>query len=188
MNKSQLIVGITGTNGAGKGTVVEILQQKDFEHLSVGGYLMEEAIKAGWAENRESQIRMGNKLREKYGTGYIMEQLYEKALKMGNKVVIESIRNEGEVTTLRAKGKFFLLAVNADRELRYERIVKRGGLRDKVSYEEFSKSEDGEMTSTEVNKQNLFRCMELADYTIENVGTMGELRQKVEEMLKIIEK
>jgi len=57
-----------------------------------------------------------------------------------------------------------------------------------VSYEEFSKSEDGEMTSTEVNKQNLFRCMELADYTIENVGTMGELRQKVEEMLKIIEK
>jgi len=107
MNKSQFDRGDNRNEWGGKRNGGRDIAAKDFEHLSVGGYLMEEAIKAGWAENRESQIRMGNKLREKYGTGYIMEQLYEKALKMGNKVVIESIRNEGEVTTLRAKGKFF---------------------------------------------------------------------------------
>ena len=37
-----LIIGITGTNGAGKGTVVEILEQKhNFRHLSVREFLEE---------------------------------------------------------------------------------------------------------------------------------------------------
>lgn len=35
-----LIIGITGTNGAGKGTVVEYLvKEKGFSHYSVSGYL-----------------------------------------------------------------------------------------------------------------------------------------------------
>jgi dephospho-CoA kinase len=139
MNKDQLIVGITGTNGAGKGTVVEILKKKGFDYLSVGGYLLEEVKKSGWIDNRESQIRMANELRTKFGSGYIMEQLYNEAVSMGENVIIESIRNEGEIATLKAKGRFFLLAVNADRALRYKRIVKRGGSKYNVSFEEFYK-------------------------------------------------
>ena len=37
-----MIIGITGTLGAGKGAVVEFLKQKDFKHYSVRNFLIEE--------------------------------------------------------------------------------------------------------------------------------------------------
>lgn len=183
MMEKVLVVGITGTNGAGKGTIVEILKKNGFAHLSVGDYLLEEVKKIGWEECRESQIKMGNELRAKYGPGYIAEQLYEKAKIRGGKVIIESIRTIGEIETLKSKGPFILLGVTAPRELRYQRILDRGGFKDTVSFEEFSRSEDMEMSSTDPNKQNLSRCIELADYQIENEGTIEELQIKVKNII-----
>lgn len=183
MNNDLVILGITGTNGAGKGTVVEILKNNGFSHLSVGEYLMQEVKKVGWEENRESLIKMGNELRAKFGAGIIAEKLYDEAVKIGGKVIIESIRTEGEIETLRNKGKFILLGVTADRKIRYERVILRGGVKDNVDFEEFFRSEDNEMTSTDPNKQNLGRCIELSDYKIENNGTMEELKLRVNNII-----
>ena len=41
----------------------------------------------------------------------------------GQNAVIESLRTEGEIAALRAKGNFLLVAVGADPKLRYERIT-----------------------------------------------------------------
>ena len=40
------------------------------------------------------------------------------------------------------------------------------------------------MTSTDPTKQNLRRCIELADYKIINNGSLEELKEKVEELIK----
>lgn len=183
MENNLEIFGITGTNGAGKGTVVEILKIKGFLHLSVADYLMEEVKKIGWSENRESLIKMGNTLRAQFGPGIIAERLYDKAVKMGGKVIIESIRTEGEINTLKQKGRFVLIGVTADRKIRYERISSRAGIKDGVSFEEFCRSEDNEMVSTDPNKQNLGRCIELSDYVIENNGTLDELENRVNNII-----
>ena len=43
-----IIIGITGTLGAGKGTIVDYLvQEKGFKHYSVRNYLIKEIEKGG---------------------------------------------------------------------------------------------------------------------------------------------
>ncbi|MEI8090902.1 MAG: hypothetical protein WCG98_01220 [bacterium] len=44
------------------------------------------------------------------------------------------------------------------------------------------------MNSDDPNKQNLQACIDLADYVIENNGTIDELRQQVDKIMKQIEK
>ena len=55
------VIGITGTLGAGKGTIVDYLvQHKDFQHLSVRAFLIQEIQKRGMPVNRDSMVIVAN--------------------------------------------------------------------------------------------------------------------------------
>lgn len=183
MGRKKLILGITGTNGAGKGTVVEYLvKQKGFKHFSASGLITEEIIKRKMPVNRDNMILVGNDLRVKNGAGYIAEELIKRASNNKNDSIIESIRILSEVDKLREKGGI-LLAVDADQKLRYKRILLRGGDKDKVSLEQFVAQEKLEMKSNDQNKQNLLACIKETNYLIENNGTFEELNREIEKLL-----
>jgi len=174
-----MIIGITGTLGAGKGTVVGFLKERGFRHFSVRDFLIEEIKKRGLEVNRDSMVLVANDLREKNGSAYIVEELYRRAIKEDGDVVIESVRCVGEVEALKNKDEFVLWAVDADVESRYARIVERGGSTDKVSFQEFVLQEEREMKNKDSNKQNLKDCIDMADVSIRNDWTVEELRGKV---------
>ena len=183
MGRKKLILGITGTNGAGKGTVVEYLvKQKGFKHFSASGLITEEIIKRKMPVNRDNMILVGNDLRVKNGAGYIAEELIKRASNNKNDSIIESIRILSEIDKLREKGGI-LLAVDADQKLRYKRILLRGGDKDKVSLEQFVAQEKLEMKSNDQNKQNLLACIKETNYLIENNGTFEELNREIEKLL-----
>ena len=171
-----IIIGITGTIGAGKGTLVEYLvREKNFVHYSVRSFLIEEISKRNLPVNRDSMVSAANELRKTHTPSYIIDCLYEQAQKSGKNAVIESIRSVGEVESLRKKDNFYLLAIDADPKIRYERIVKRNSETDRISFEEFLQNEQREMTSSDPNKQNLSQCIALADKQLCNNGTVEEL-------------
>src|SRR6185312_1152909 len=149
-----MIIGITGTLGAGKGTVVEYLKTKGFTHYSVRDFLNKEIKKRGLTSNRDTMLEVANDLRAKNGPGYISEQLAGEALKKGGNVVIESIRSIGEAYHLKEHGGL-LWAVDADVRKRYERISKRMSETDKVSFNEFVADEEEEFENTDPSKPNL---------------------------------
>ena len=164
-----MIIGITGTIGAGKGTIVDYLIEKfSFHHYSVRQFLMEEAERRGFPLNRDVYVAIANELREQNTPSYITDQLHQIAIEKGGNAVIESIRTPGEIESLRKKGDFFLLAVDAEPHLRYERIVVRNSETDQISFDTFVANEKREMTSTDPNKQNLSECIKQADYVILN--------------------
>ena len=177
------IVGITGTLGAGKGTIVSYLtKEKGFSHYSVRDFLLQEVKRRGMPENRDSLTSVANDLRKNNSPSYIVDQLYERAKRSGKDTIIESIRTPGEVLSLREKGDFILLAVDAAPHLRYERIKMRNSITDHIDYDTFLANEKREMTSDDPNKQNLKKCIEMADFVIRNDGSLNELYEQLEEV------
>ena len=182
-----IIIGITGTIGAGKGTLVEyLLREKNFVHYSVRGVLIEEITKRNLPTNRDTMVSVANELRKKNSPSYIIDRLFEQAKLSGKNAVIESIRSVGEVESLRKQKGFLLLAVDADPKIRYERIVKRKSETDHVSYNEFIANEQREMTATDPNKQNLNQCIAMADYTLCNNLSVNELYSELERIISKI--
>ncbi len=181
-----MIIGITGTIGAGKGTIVEyLIEKKDFVHFSVRSYLIELIEERNMPINRDSMVVIANELRAKYTPSYVTDQLYYKAKESGKSCVIESIRTPGEIDSLRTKDNFILFAIDATPEKRYERIKLRNSETDNISFDTFVESEHREMNSNDPNKQNLRKCIEMADYTFENNNTIEQLYTEVERVLNI---
>lgn len=182
-----IIIGITGTLGAGKGTIVEYLvENKGFVHFSVRGFITEEILRQGLEVNRDTMVVVANRLRAEHSPSYIIDQLYEKALKSAKNCIIESIRTPGEVESLHEKGNFLLFAVDADPLLRYDRIVMRNSETDQISYSTFIENEKREMQSTNPAKQNIGKCIEMADVIFYNNSTVADLYKKVEAELVLL--
>ena len=181
-----MIIGITGTLGAGKGTVVEYLKQKGFTHYSVRDFLVKEIELRGMEKNRDNMLAVANDLRATHGPHHIAEQLVGHAkanMQVSQNAVIESIRSIGEAEHLQEHGAL-LWAVDAPVELRYERITKRASITDQVSFDKFKADEAAEFANTDASKPNLKALIERADKVFINNGTQEELFAQVEEALQ----
>lgn len=179
-----IIVWITWTLGAGKGTIVDYLVQKKwFQHLSVRAFLIQEIEKRGMPINRDSMVAVANDLRATYSPSYIAEQLYEQAKLSWKNTIIESLRTVGEVESLKDKENFYFFAIDADPKIRYERIALRANESDHVSYEKFLSDEQRERANEDPTKGNIKKCMTMADHLFTNNWTLEELHQQIEEVI-----
>lgn len=181
-----MIIGITGTLAAGKGTIVKFLQKNGFKHLSVRKFIINELKERELKETRDNMVAVANELRIQFGQYYIMEKLIN-SLKKDENAVIESVRNIGEINYLKSQN-CIIFAVDAEIKKRYERAIKRKSSTDNISFEKFVKDEEKEMENKDPNKQNLRRCIELSDYMFINEGTIEELYKKVKGVLNELRK
>ena len=184
-----MIIGVTGTIGAGKGTVTQYLvEQKGFKHVAVSDtFLVGEALKRGLTPDRIVRRDIANEYRAKSPTA-LMEAVYALAvpfIEAGENVVIEPQHTEAEVGFIQSKGGVEF-AVDASLEQRYLRIKKRASAKDLVSYEQFVEEQTHEMTSDDPNKNNLGRAIAKADHLFHNDATEEELYAQIEAVLKDI--
>ena len=181
-----MLLGITGTDGSGKGTVVTYLvRQHGFTHYSARSILIEILSSRGVEPTRANMRLVANEMREKFGNDFVVTQNLER---MGNdkkNVIIESIRTVAEAETLKRHGGI-LLAVDADQKLRYERIHARGSETDKVTFEEFVAHEALEAHDPNPHGMQKTRVMQMADYVITNDSTIQELNKGIESFLEKI--
>jgi dephospho-CoA kinase len=182
-----IIIGVTGKIGSGKEVVSEYLKSKyDFTHYSARNYITAEVLKKNLPVNRQTMISVANEIRASKHPGFIIEELYNMAVVNKKDSVIESIRTLGEIETLKSKGSFYLLGIEVDQKIRYERIVLRNSETDRISFEQFKKDDDLESTSGDPNKQNITACIKKADYVLNNSGTFEELYKQVDESIEKI--
>ncbi|MES2967013.1 MAG: AAA family ATPase [Patescibacteria group bacterium] len=180
-----MIIGITGTDGAGKGTVVDYLvTHHGFTHYSSRDFILEEITRLNLPTDR-SQLRItANNLREQFGNDVIVRKAYEKAAaEHKENVVIESIRALAEVEYLKANGGI-LLAVDADPQVRFARVQGRRSDTDQVTYEQFLAHEELENNDPNPHGMQKAKVMKAADYVIKNSTDKKDLATEVEKFIQ----
>lgn len=177
MNKDIRLVGLTGTNGAGKGEVAAYLTKKGYAYFSLSDVIRDELKQKGEDITRNSLIKMGNYLRQTYGADVLARRVMEK---VEGKAVIDSIRNPMEVRYLKQQKNFVLLAVDAPVEVRFQRVQARGRVESAATLEEFIAKEREEMGEDESGQQ-LQACIRMADIQVINDGSLESLHKKLEE-------
>lgn len=183
-----MIIGVTGTDGGGKGAVVDYLvAQKGFIHCSARELWVEEMGKRGLEISRENMRLTANSLRAQYGNDYLIQEYLRRAHEAGWKdVAIDSLRAIAEVEALKTAGGV-LLAIDADPKLRYARTQSRSAEKP-VSFEEFMAHEALEMNDPDPHGMQKAKVMQMADYTLQNNGTLDELHAQINAVLAKIGK
>ncbi len=177
-----MIIGLTGKNGAGKGEAAEFLVQSGYVYHSLSDSLRDELNARKLEITRDNLTDVGTELRTKHGAGILAERILEK-IPVGENAVVDSVRNPFEVEVLRRRKDFFLLAITAQAEIRFERIRNRGRENDPKTYEDFVKMEAREAQSDDPNAQQLNRTETMTDARIINEGNKEELCEKVREVI-----
>jgi len=175
-----MYIGLTGTNAAGKTTVLKYLVARGYREYSLSDILREELNQENKPITRENLINKGNALRTEFGAGILAERIMKKL--HTDFAVIDSIRNPGEIEALRRLSRFLLLAVDAPVEIRFQRAQARNREENAPNLAAFIEMENREKSCNPLF-QNISACIELADFRIENIAGENALLATVEEII-----
>lgn len=186
MKISKKIIGITGPFGSGKSTAAQYLHDQGYKTISLSSYLEELAKERGLPLTRKTLQDLGNEVRKKNGSGFLMEKALEKC-KSEDKIVIDGIRNIGEIDELRKIEGSILLAILADRKVRFDRLknLKR---REKLNEQLFYQLDLRDLGVSEkiTGLQTAF-CIALADAFIVSGNSMEDFKKDIDKFLKTYE-
>jgi dephospho-CoA kinase len=181
-----MIIGVTGTIGAGKGTVVEYLKSKGFVQYSSSKLLGELVEQEGNPKTRKYLSTMATQLQQEYPGGVVEKNYHERyQSEQPPNAIFEAIHRKTEADFLKSVGGF-IIAVDAAIETRYERISHRQeGVKDQVTLLQFK--DDARVEDEgggNAKRDNNIRAVILdADVVLMNEGTVEELYEKIESAL-----
>lgn len=173
-----MIIGLTGKNGSGKGEVSKFLVSAGFVPFSLSDVLRAELKKQKKSPTRENLIVLGTELRQQRGLG-VLAQLALDQIEVSYNYVIDSIRHPEEVKTLQKHPQFFLINVEADPKIRFERMLKRDRAGDPKNFEDFLVLEKREEKSEKSSGQQILATLKMADFEISNNTRLEDLQQKL---------
>jgi len=170
MNKDKLVIGITGTLCSGKGLVAKILKSKDCDIDTFSSVIRDELKLRGILEANRKQLQdEGNRLRKEFGGRVLAERLLLKYKDSSKPLVIDGLRNVGEIEYLKKYSNFFLIGVDAPIETRYKFTQDRKTDKDKVDYDTFVALDTRDKGLNEpLTGQQVGMCLTYADFLIYN--------------------
>lgn len=185
--KTQHIIGITGAFGSGKSTAANFLEAKGYKKIYLSSYLEQEAKKRNLPLTRKVLQDLGNEFREKEGNGVLMEKALAD-VRDEEKIVIDGLRNLGEIEELKKAKNAVVLGIVADRDIRFARLknLKR---REKLDEALFYKLDLRDLGVGEkiTGLQTAF-CISLADVYIDSNSGLDGFYKKLEVFLQEYEK
>lgn len=176
----KIVVGIVGPIASGKDIVLRELEKGGYKAFFLGDRTREEADRRGLTHERSVLQDMGNNLRKKFGDDILVRRSEELFDGSEQKIVIDGIRNPGEIEYLRKKYNPIIIGVNAPISLRQKLSARRQGDSDPKSQEEFELVEKRDRGIGEnPYGQQVEACLALSDIVIENNSTKENFIKKI---------
>lgn len=176
------IIAIVGMAGAGKTEAATFFKQKGMKVLRFG-LVIDEGLKAeGLPWTPENNTYYREKIRKEFGMAAVaikMLSKIERALKKGEKIVLDGLYSWEEYLYLLDRMPLFLLCIYARPQIRYERLSKR-------KERTWTKEEARKRDIHELEALNKGGPIALSDYLIKNETTKEDLYIKLEKFLEII--
>lgn len=184
MNLELKLIGVGGTNGAGKDAIGLLLAERyDFLFITVTELLREECRQRGLPVERENLRMVSTEWRHQHGMGVLVDKAVDafKQLPDADRykgLVIASLRNPGEADRVHELGGQVLWA-DGDPRVRYERIQNNAATRgraeeDTKTFEQFLAEEEAEMhpqPGADAAGLDMAAVKEKADLFVINNGT-----------------
>jgi len=178
-----MIIGLTGPLGSGKGVIANYFKDAGFKYCSLSNAVREEAKLRKIKFTRENLQKLGNLLREEFGTGIWAIKTMEN-IDHPN-VIIDGIRNPGEIEELKKNPEFVLIGVNSPRKIRLQRIKGRNRPSDPKTFAELKAVEERDRGIGQTNTgQQVQACLDKADILIENNRDVNHIFNQLEVFLK----
>lgn len=190
MKAHKIYIGIVGQISCGKGELKDYLIDKlGFTSFSLSSIVHEELHKKGIQEiNRQMLQDIGDKLRKKFGDGILAKRAIQRTHKQNNtKIIIEGIRNPGEIEFLKKISGFVLIGVEAKRELRFKRLLKRNKKWDPKTWNEFLAVDRRDFgIGQKKSGQQVGKCLRYCNYMLTNNKDVKDFQKKVRKLMETI--
>jgi len=184
---SKIILGLVGPIASGKGTVKKYIEEKyNSKDCRFSTALRDVLNRISVPVNRENMQQVSTVLRQTFGEDLLAKIIVEDAKNLESDIIIiDGVRRKVDIKYLEEMDNFFLVAINAEAKIRYERMIARNenlGDQDK-SYEQFLADHEAEAD------KEVPVVMKEADFTIDNSGDIALLHSQIEEIIsKILKK
>lgn len=129
-NMNQIIIGLVGPIASGKGYLGKYLEERGFFYTSTSDRVRDEAYRLGISLTRKNLQDIGNELRENFGVEVLVLRCLTLIPDEAKLVVIDGMRNPGEVRFVKDQLGGQIIGIDAPAELRLrwflERAKRRG--------------------------------------------------------------
>ena len=178
---AKTILGLVGPIASGKDTVKKYLEKK---YSALGcrfsSILRDVLERINLPNSRENMQGLSTILRQRFGEDILAKAFAADTIKLkSNIVVVDGVRRMADIRFLKKVQGFVLVAVNANPEIRFERLVKRGENAGdaKKTYNQFLKDHQYE---TELAVPVL---MKKAKYKLNNNGPLTDLHKQIDKLI-----
>lgn len=177
-----MIIGLTGSLAAGKGTTAKYLVEKYKAQTVKFSDPLRDILKRIYQDpTRESMSELAVYIRSKFGQDILIQTLLHDIEQKGEGIfVLDGLRYPQEFEVLSRRQDFHLWALDTTMETRYQRIIKRDeNASDKdLTFEQFKAQHELQ------TEQYTPELMKKAEVTIDNNGTVEQLYTRVDELIK----
>lgn len=180
MNK--IIFGLVGPLACGKETVKRYLVEKyKARDCRFSTILRDILSRVDLSNSRGNMQKLSTVLRANFGEDLLAKAIAMDATKLDSDiVVIDGVRRPTDIEHLNKLSNFFLIKIDAEPQLRYQRLVARNENEgdDRKTFEQFLEDHKAEADGL------IPMVMTMAKYSIDNSGSFEDLYRQIDDILK----
>ena len=180
------ILAFVGMCGSGKSTAIDVLTNKNIPKVYFGGVILKAIEDAGLEINPENERKYREELRAKEGKDFVVQRVVQQTknlIEAGQKrIVLDGLYSWTEYKILREEfpQELTVIAINAPKAVRRKRLSER-------KERPFTIQEAAERDKTEIENLEKGGPIAIADYYLDNSGTIKNLHEQLEDLLEKLE-